>query len=327
MCRGTGTNPYRNIALERYLLEHLRDGECILYLWQNQRTVVIGRNQNPWKECRTELLRRDGGYLARRLSGGGAVFHDLGNLNFTFLANRQDYDVERQLQVLVEAVGCFGLTAQLSGRNDVTLDGKKFSGNAFYQTGNGCCHHGTILLHTDTESMVRYLNVSEEKLRSKGVDSVRSRVANLTDYLPDMNVEAMECAMLEAFQKIYGGTAPEIPEERLDGEELAKLERFHASWEWNYGRKIRFQVERTRKFPWGEVQILLSLNAGKVEECAAYGDALDTAFLPRLAEALRGIRWEGEELERAVEQLACEDKGQEQMKRDLTAWAKEWTTS
>ena len=183
-CMGTGFNPYENLALEEMLLTHVPKESCILYLWQNQKTVVIGKNQNAWKECRFQELEADGGHLARRLSGGGAVFHDLGNLNFTFLIPSSDYDLSKQMSVILEAVRSLGIDAQKSGRNDVTVDGKKFSGNAFCQKGGNSYHHGTLMLRVDTQKVARYLNVSEKKLRSKGVSSVTSRVCNLCDFIP-----------------------------------------------------------------------------------------------------------------------------------------------
>ncbi|MEG0693587.1 MAG: lipoate--protein ligase family protein, partial [Oscillospiraceae bacterium] len=166
--QSTKTEPYQNLALEEYLLHHVDEGECILYLWQNRQTVVVGRNQNCWKECKVEELKKDGGYVVRRLSGGGAVFHDLGNLNFTFLVRQEDYNLDRQLQVILKAVQKLGIRAEKSGRNDITVNGQKFSGNAFYSTNGHCYHHGTLLLNVDMENLTQYLNVSTEKLQSKG---------------------------------------------------------------------------------------------------------------------------------------------------------------
>ena len=162
------TDPYVNLAREEHLLELLGPEEVILYLWQNRSTVVIGRNQNAWKECRVEKLTADGGFLARRSSGGGAVFHDLGNLNFTFLARSDHYDVDRQLEVVLRALSACGVPAEKTGRNDVTAEGRKVSGNAFYSAKDRSYHHGTLLVDVDMERLSAYLQVSADKLKSKG---------------------------------------------------------------------------------------------------------------------------------------------------------------
>ncbi|MGM9617603.1 lipoate--protein ligase family protein [Butyricicoccus sp.] len=141
------TNPYHNIALE----------ECILYLWQNRNTVVIGRNQHAENECRVQELQKDGGFLARRLSGGGAVYHDLGNLNFTFLAYENHFDISSQNEVILRAVKRLGVQAEKNGRNDLTVDGKKFSGHAYYKTGGRCYHHGTLMVDVDYTKLAAYL--------------------------------------------------------------------------------------------------------------------------------------------------------------------------
>ena len=182
----SSTNPYLNLAVEEYLLETVKPNQLILYLWQNERTVVIGKNQNAWKECRFQSSKPTAGILLVVSRGGGAVFHDLGNLNFTFLIPSSDYDLSKQMSVILEAVRSLGIDAQKSGRNDVTVDGKKFSGNAFCQKGGNSYHHGTLMLRVDTQKVARYLNVSEKKLRSKGVSSVTSRVCNLCDFIPDL---------------------------------------------------------------------------------------------------------------------------------------------
>ena len=150
------TEPYYNLAIEQHLLEIVSEGNCVLYLWQNENTVVIGRNQNAWKECRTTLLEEEGGRLARRLSGG-AVFHDRGNLNFTFLLPTAEYDLERQIEVIRRACAALGVPVEKSGRNDLLADGRKFSGNAFYHHEGHSYHHGTMLVDVNMEKLRRYL--------------------------------------------------------------------------------------------------------------------------------------------------------------------------
>ena len=206
VCKARGTDPYENLALEEALLNRVGPGELILYLWQNERTVVIGRNQNPWKECRTALLSEEGGRLARRLSGGGAVFHDLGNLNFTFLMSAGDYDLARQLTVLERACQSLGIPAQRSGRNDLLADGRKFSGNAFYKHNGKAYHHGTLMVDVNMEMVQRYLSPSKAKLAAKGVNSVRARVVNLREFIPDLTIDRLSDAMIAALTQVYPPT-------------------------------------------------------------------------------------------------------------------------
>src|SRR6056297_3015303 len=208
---GEGYNPWYNLALEEYLLDNLEENEVILYLWQNDNTGVIGRNQNAWKECRSELLAEEGGKLARRLSGGGAVYHDLGNLNFTFIMDKDNYNLKKQLKVILEAVRDQGIEAEFSGRNDLVVKSKKFSGNAFYVGSEAAYHHGTILVDTDFQKLVKYLQVSREKIESKGVDSVRSRVINLKELKNELTIKDIKKSMATSFKDIYGGD-PKVQE-------------------------------------------------------------------------------------------------------------------
>ena len=177
-------DPHRNLATEAYLTETVPEDTCILYLWQNRHTVVIGRSQTAWRECRTTLLEQEGGVLARRLSGGGAVYHDMGNLNFTFSLPTAEYDLRRQQEVLVAACRRLGIPAECSGRNDILTGGRKFSGSSFYHHGGRSFHNGTLLIDVDMEKLGRYLAPSQGKLERKGVASVRSRVVTLTQVQP-----------------------------------------------------------------------------------------------------------------------------------------------
>lgn len=311
------TIPYKNLAIEEYLTFHVQPGECILFLWQNRQTVVIGKNQNCWKECKVNYLEADGGYLVRRLSGGGAVFHDLGNLNFTFCVRKEDYDVERQLEVILRAVRCLGLDARKTGRNDITIDGRKFSGNAFYQSNGFCYHHGTLLLDVDKEQMSRYLNASKEKLQSKSVDSVRSRVVNLKELNETVTVAELEDKLLEAFGAVYGCEAKPLEEDRLDWAAILAGEQKFASWEWKYGRRIPFQYCASRRFAWGDIELQFFVDEGVIKDINVFSDGMEQEVIPALARAWRGCRYEEQTLLGALGTLPEETQTARAMKRDI----------
>ena len=268
-------NPYHNIATEKRLLEKVQPGQCILYLWQNKNTVVIGRNQNPWVECRTTMLQEDGGFLARRLSGGGAVFHDLGNLNFTFLVAEEDYNLDKQLSVIEKACSYAGITATRSGRNDVLAEGCKFSGNAFYHSQGKAYHHGTLLVDVDMPNLGKYLTPSKSKLEAKGVASVRSRVINLRELSPALTVELMAAYMEKAFSDVYGGK-PEALELDLGDFQLIDIYKKELSdWNWLYGQKLPFSFECSGRFSWGGITLQLQLSSGHIEAVQVFTDAMD----------------------------------------------------
>ena len=289
-------DPYRNLAVEQVLLESVEEGQCILYLWQNENTVVIGRNQNPWKECATSLLAEEGGRLARRLSGGGAVFHDLGNLNFTFLIPQEDFDTNRQLQVIQTALKGLGVEAEISGRNDLTAQGHKFSGNAYYKNGIQAYHHGTLLVHADMEKLSRYLTPSKAKLQSKGVDSVRSRVVNLQSLNPQITLEGLKEALAKAFSQVYGHPVNILPASELDQSRVAELTERNRSWDWNFGQKLPFTMECQDRFPWGNVQLQLQIQHGTIQTVQVWTDAMDFRLAPKLQQALTGCTFTKEVL-------------------------------
>ena len=287
---GVSNDPHYNLAVEQHLLETVKEGQCILYLWQNQNTVVIGRNQNSWKECRTTLLAEEGGHLARRLSGGGAVFHDLGNLNFTFLIPESEYNLDRQLTVIQEAVRSLGIPAEKSGRNDILSEGRKFSGNAFFKHNGKAYHHGTLLMDVDMGKLGRYLNPSKAKLQSKGVDSVRSRVVNLKELRPDLTLEMMKAALLRSFAQVYGCEPQILREADLDMAEILRIAERNRSWDWNFGAKMPFSCEFEERFPWGGVQIQLDVDNGVIRQAKVYSDSMDWSFVAVLEELLQDCR-------------------------------------
>lgn len=289
ICAVNSTDPYKNLALEQYMLENLVPGHMILYLWQNGHTVVIGKNQNAWAECRVSLLEEEGGKLARRLSGGGAVYHDLGNLNFTFIAMDEDYNLDKQLSVIIEACKLAGIHAEKSGRNDLLAEGRKFSGNAFYHHHGRSYHHGTLLINSDMEKLQRYLSPPKAKLEAKGVSSVRSRVVNLSELAPGLSCDAMGQFMQQAFSKVYGMEAREYVVE--DQEAVAKLTEKNRSWDHLFGAPLPFSFECQKYFPWGFVQLQLNTEKGVVQAAKLYTDAMDWSLSEKVEQALTGCKF------------------------------------
>ncbi len=309
---GDSFDPHYNLAVEQYLLEHQPRDSCTLYLWQNQNTVVIGRNQNAWKECRVSALEQDGGKLARRLSGGGAVFHDLGNLNFTFLTGEEHYDVGRQLSVIQTACRSLGIQAVRSGRNDLLAEGRKFSGNAFYRHHGNAYHHGTLLIDTDGEKLQRYLSPPKAKLASKGVDSVRSRVINLKELSPALTCDAMRQAMVEAFQQVYGMAVEAVTLTAEARQEIEALRQKNAHWDWLFGPRLPLSFVCEGHYPWGHIQLQLQVESGLVKSARVYTDALDWQLSSTLESALTGCRFALSALQEALDIL--EDS---QIRQDL----------
>lgn len=309
-----GTDPWHNLALEETIMDTTEPGDVTLYLWQNENTVVIGRNQNAWQECRCQLLESDGCRLARRRSGGGAVFHDIGNLNFTFVASPECYDTDKQNSVIISACRARGINAELTGRNDITVNGRKFSGCAFLKTQKSSMHHGTILISADMDKMSRYLAPSEDKLRSKGVVSVRARVANLRDFDSDITVKTMREELKQAFEKIYG-TADVRTEKNYPASMMEKLYARNSSWEWNYGKTPHFDAELKKHFEWGDVQLLLAINSGIVSGAKVYTDSMDPTLAERAESAVIGKKYGGQ----MTESVAAVSGGDGQM-RDIADW-------
>ena len=201
-------NPFLNRAVEQYLTDNQKEDTVTMYLWKNQQTVVIGYNQNPYSECNVQLLLDEGGHLMRRGTGGGAVYHDLGNINFSFVADKALYDVHKQLSVIQDALLSYGLQTEISGRNDLTCQGKKFSGNAFAKGQKNDLHHGTILIKTNGAMMQRYLIVDKAKLMKNGVRSVASRVINLSELVPDLTSENIKQPLIASFERFTAAKPP-----------------------------------------------------------------------------------------------------------------------
>jgi lipoate-protein ligase A len=269
------------LAFEEYLVRRHNPGDQVLFLWQNQNTVVIGRNQNPWKECNLEELNHQEGRLVRRLSGGGAVYHDMGNLNFTFISSFSEDKVRENIKLIIKALSLNEIHAVFSGKNDILVQEYKISGNAFFVEDDILCHHGTLLIDADLKKMGRILTVSQKKLHSKGIDSVRSRVKNLKELNSGISIESMKINLVNTFSPVSG--APIIfrvseistDDENITLDTVHKMMNHYQSWEWNFGSSPEFNLQINERFPWGEVDLYLLIKDGIISKVEVATDALD----------------------------------------------------
>ncbi len=289
-----------NLALDEWFLDHVKPDDLVLYFYVNENAVIIGKNQNPWKECNLAAMDADGVQLVRRISGGGAVYHDTGNLNFSFNAGEKRYDKEKQHRLILEAVRSLGIECSFSGRNDLLAGGRKFSGNAYCSREGRFQHHGTLLISSNLGKLQNYLHADPRKMRSKGVDSVRSRVCNLNEFRPELTVEQMKKVIPEAVKQIYGDFEPFVFDERAK-KELEIYFKKQSSEEWRMGCTPKFDVEIDERLSFGGIQLLLTQEGGRVVKAKIFTDANDSALPEKLERLLIGAPFKGEELAQLLE--------------------------
>jgi len=320
-------DPWFNLAVEECIFRQMPATQRVLFLWRNAETVVIGRSQNPWKECNTRRMEEDNIRLARRSSGGGAVFHDLGNCCFTFMAGKPEYDKSVSTAIILNALNALGIPAEASGRNDLvvnTADGlRKISGSAYHETHDRGFHHGTILLNADLSRLADYLNPDVKKLQAKGITSVRSRVANLEELVPGISFEQICGAVTEAFFSHFAGQCqPEIispsalPDLPGFKEQFAK----QSSWQWNFGQAPHFQHLLDTRFSWGGVEIHFDVERGLISRCQIFSDSLNPAPLEQLEQDLHGVEYRPQALGQQVALLAAAFPDQQTELTQLQAW-------
>lgn len=299
------TDPALNLALEEYLLRNIAPGEDILLFYINEPSIIIGRNQNTLEEINREYVEERGIHVVRRLSGGGAVYHDLGNLNFSFITENLPENVhnfQKFTEPVIQALRDLGVQAELGGRNDILVDGRKISGNAQYIAARRMVSHGTLLFDTDLSHVGEALRVKPSKIESKGVKSVRSRVANICEFLTEpMTVEALRLHLLHS---IFPGPG-EIPQYRLTPEDWEKVhaladERYR-SWDWNWGRSPDFNVQKTHRFPIGEVDARIDVQNGRIHGIKFFGDFFGVGDPAELESRLVGVRYTAEDLAEALQ--------------------------
>lgn len=308
----SSTDPFYNLALEEYLFASAgARSEGYFLLWRNSPTIVVGRFQNTLEEINRTFVEREGINVVRRISGGGAVYHDQGNLNYTFITRtdgKQAFDFARYCRPIIDFLKRQGVAASFTDRNDLAIQGKKFSGSAQYMSKGRLLHHGTLLFDSDLRMLARALRVTPDKFLSKGIKSVESRVTNILPHLPEkMDIVSFKQAILDDIAAGTGeleqGTIPD--EEKGYIEELA--ERKYRSWQWNFGASPPFTEKKSKRFDFGKVEAFLRVREGIIEECRLFGDFFGNGNLADVEQRLGGVRYALDALNEALADLCLAD--------------------
>ncbi|MDR2465609.1 MAG: lipoate--protein ligase [Streptococcaceae bacterium] len=288
-----------NIAMDEWLLTRLKPKEPVFALWQNESAIIVGKHQNTFEEVNDAFVKKKGIEVVRRVSGGGAVYHDLGNVNFTFIIpvdNPENVNWKTYVEPMRLALQKLGLEVELSGRNDIEIGGRKMSGNAQRFSKGYLMHHGTLMFNVDVETLVRSLNVQEEKFLSKAVKSVRSRVTNIREYLPELTVETFIEAL--TYELTGGGQDGEIQLTSEQLEEVSMLEKKKFSQKsWNYGENPPFNYHSREKFTAGSIEVNVYVKDGKIQTIQFQGDFLGVEDVDDLTPDLIGLEFSYDVLE------------------------------
>lgn len=293
-------NPFYNIALEAYAFRELRDEDELFILWINEPTIVIGKHQNTIEEINKAYTDEHGIHVVRRLSGGGAVYHDLNNLNYTIISNKTQegaFDFKTFSQPVIETLADLGVTATFTGRNDLEIDGKKFCGNAQAYYKGRMMHHGCLLFDVDMTVLGNALQVSKDKIESKGVKSVRARVTNILDELPEkMTVEAFSEQLLNKIKEQY----PDMTEYVLSEADLENIQNLadnqFATWDWTYGKSPDYTIKRSVRYPAGKLTSYVKVEKSVITGLKIYGDFFGIKDVSDIEEELIGLRYEYQDI-------------------------------
>ncbi len=304
------TDPHTNLALEEYALRHFDEGENYLLFYINEPSIIIGRNQNTLEEINHEYVEEKGIHVVRRISGGGAVYHDHGNLNFSFITNYDKQSLNNFKKFtgpVIKVLQSMGVDAELSGRNDILVNGKKISGNAQFSSTRRMFSHGTLLYDSDLSEVGKALHVKMSKIASKGHKSVRSRVANISEFLESpLPIEAFRSQLLQGlYENRSDFTTYHLTEK--DWENVMELrERKYGLWEWNYGHSPKFNIQRSRRFPIGEIDLRLDVEKGIIKNMKIYGDFFGKEPVSTLEERFKNRRYHPEDINIAMDGVELE---------------------
>lgn len=301
-------DPAINLAIEEYALKTLDINETYLLFYINEPSIIIGKNQNTVEEINTNYVEENGIHVVRRLSGGGAVYHDLGNLNFSFITKDDGdsfHDFAKFTKPVTEALQRLGVKAELSGRNDIVAeDGRKISGNAQFSTKGRMFSHGTLMFDSEIENVVSALNVKTEKIKSKGIKSIRSRVANISEFLEDkITMDEFKTLVLRYIFDVED--VNDVPQYKLtekDWENIHALaDKRYKNWEWNYGKSPKFNIQQTERIEGaGTYDIRLDVSKGYIQNAKIYGDFFGVGDISDIEEALIGTQYERQAISDAL---------------------------
>lgn len=299
-------DPYFNLAMEEHLVKNWSGPHSYFVLWQNQPAVIVGRNQNTIEEINQAFIEGEDIKVVRRMSGGGAVYHDLGNINYTLVVNENNdfANFEKFTRPVIAALDKIGVQAENQGRNDITISGRKFSGNAQFMYKGRLLHHGTILFDSNLEIMARALNPQAEKISSQGIKSVRSRVTNISEHLlSPVSVEEFKQILTTELLALEGGK--EIYE--LAPSDLKDIERMrddkYSAWYWNYGKSPAYDIRKTASFDWGHMDIQMAIKGGLIVACRIYGDYFAARDVEELEQGLIGTEYRRDDIETCLNDL------------------------
>ncbi len=303
--KNPNTHPHYNMAFDEFCLESLPIDEPVFFLWQNKPSVIVGFNQDVNTEVNLEYLNQQGITLARRVTGGGAVYHDFGNLNYTIVGRSEDLerDYPEYASLMMKALQALGVPATISGRNDILVEGKKISGFAKRVCKNRLMVHGTLMFNVDVDVLTHVLNPSNSKLQSKGIASVRSRVANLSDYLPELpDIQTFKNRLEEILSNHYADAEYQLSEEDLAHIQRLADEKF-STWEWNYGRSPKATLVHSARLACGTVEIHLTLAENRIASCRFGGDFLGNLPASDVETALVGIPYDINEIRKCLSKI------------------------
>lgn len=299
------TDPRINLAIEEYLLKTMKvEEDPFLLFYINEPSIIIGKNQNTSEEINTDYVDSNGIHVVRRLSGGGAVYHDLGNLNYSFITvddGNSFRNFRKFTEPVVKALQSLGVDAELSGRNDLMAEGRKVSGNAQFSTRGRMFSHGTLMFDTEVDAVVSALKVSKEKIESKGIKSIRSRVANISEFLQEsMTVTEFRNAILHS---IFEGEE-NVRYYELTGEDWENIHELskerYGNWDWNYGKSPKFNIKHSHRFPVGGIDVRLHVEKGMVQDANIYGDFFGVGDVSEIEQAIIGSKYERASLDEAI---------------------------